>query len=440
MHQFYVHKKVYYIGFAAIVLFMGSFFIPVFYEIALVLLILLALLILLDGILLFSKKRGLTGQRIISNRLSLGDDNRIVLEIQNAFAFTVKCVLIDEIPFQFEDRAWKRNITLDSDAASSILYYLKPMERGDFHFGNLNIYASSPIGLVERRFILQQSETVKVYPSFLQMRRFSLLAISNQLPDTGTKRIRKIGHSMEFEQIKEYVRGDDYRTINWKATARNGNMMVNSFTDERSQHVFCIINKGRVMKMPFDGLSLLDYSINASLVLCSIALQKGDRAGLITYAETVDTFLPADKKESQMGKIQEALYQQKTTFLEPDNEKLFYRIRHRINQRSLLVLFTNFESVESLQRDLPLLKRMAHYHLLVVVFFENSELKSLIETKVKTTEDIYIKTIAEKYAQEKKLMVKELQKEGIVALLTPPQKLTAETINKYIELKNRQSI
>ncbi|HVG42349.1 MAG TPA: DUF58 domain-containing protein, partial [Chitinophagaceae bacterium] len=246
--------------------------------------------------------------------------------------------------------------------------------------------------------------------------------------------------SMEFEQIKEYVRGDDYRTINWKATARYGSMMVNNFTDERSQHIYCVINKGRIMKMPFNGMTLLDYSINASLVLSNIALQKGDKAGLITFAETSGSFIVADKKPGQLGYIQEELYAQQTSFLEPDNEKLFSLVRNGINQRCLLILFTNFESFESLLRDLPFLKRIAHYHLLVVVFFENTELKSLLESKVKTVEDIYIKTIAEKYAYEKKLMVKELQKHGIIALLTPPLKLTAATLNKYLELKNRQSI
>ncbi|MBD0285740.1 MAG: DUF58 domain-containing protein, partial [Flavisolibacter sp.] len=129
-----------------------------------------------------------------------------------------------------------------------------------------------------------------------------------------------------------------------------------------------------------------------------------------------------------------------TAFLEPDFEQLFSIIRNRITHRSLLILFTNFESLESLQRDLPFLKRIAHYHLLMVVFFENTELQQLTEAKTKTIEDIYIKTIANKYQYEKRLMVKELHMHGIIAVLTTPQKLTVNTINKYLELKNRQSI
>jgi uncharacterized protein (DUF58 family) len=245
---------------------------------------------------------------------------------------------------------------------------------------------------------------------------------------------------MEFEQIKEYVPGDDYRTVNWKATARKGSLMTNNYTDERSQQIYCAVNKGRVMKMPFDGMSLLDYAVNASLVLSNVALGKQDKAGLITFAENLDTFLPADKKPTQMNLVLEALYKQRTRFLESDFEKLFSVIRNRITHRSLIILFTNFESLESLQREMSSLKRIAKYHLLVVVFFENTELKKLQEVHAATMEDIYIKTIAEKFAFEKKLMVKELIANGIISILTTPENLTVNTINKYLELKNKLSI
>ena len=246
--------------------------------------------------------------------------------------------------------------------------------------------------------------------------------------------------AVTFFQIKEYVRGDDYRTINWKATARKQDLMVNNYTDERSQQIYCLINKGRVMKMPFHGLTLLDYAINASLVLSNVALVKQDKAGLITFEKNLDTFLSADKKPTQMNLVLETLHKQRTEFLEADFEKLFSVIRNRITNRSLLVLFTNFESMESLQREMPALKKIARYHLLLVVFFENTELKSLIERKTSSIEDIYIKTIAEKFTYEKKLMVKELHKNGIPSILTTPEGLTINTVNKYLELKTRMSI
>lgn len=216
--------------------------------------------------------------------------------------------------------------------------------------------------------------------------------------------------------------------------------MVNNYTDERSQQIYCVINKGRVMKMPFHGMTLLDYAINASLVLSNVALVKQDRAGLITFAENLDSFILADKKSTQMNKVLESLYRQQTRFLEPDYEKLFSVIRNRITNRSLLVMFTNFESLEGLQRELPALRKIARYHLLLVVFFENTELRTLMDRKATNMEDIYIKTIAEKFAYEKRLMVKELHMNGIPSILTTPENLTVNTINKYLELKSRMSI
>lgn len=194
------------------------------------------------------------------------------------------------------------------------------------------------------------------------------------------------------------------------------------------------------MKMPFHGMTLLDYAINAALVLSNVALVKQDKAGLITFEKNIDSFLLADKKPTQMNQVLENLYRQKTDFLEPDFEKLFSIIRNRVTNRSLMVLFTNFESLESLQREMTALKKIARYHLLLVVFFENTELKSLLESKTKTLEEIYIKTIAEKFAYEKRQMVKELHKNGIPSILTTPENLTVNTINKYLELKTRMSI
>jgi uncharacterized protein (DUF58 family) len=382
----------------------------------------------------------LYAERITLDRYSNSDENKVELKVHNYYPFSVHANIIDELPFQFQQRNWLMKTRIEAGDNAKLEYSLRPTARGEYVFGNINLYAHSPLMLVKKRYTFSAEQTVKVYPSYIQMRRFQLLAISNQLQQVGVKRMRKLGHSMEFEQIKEYVLGDDYRTINWKATASKGDFMVNNYTDERSQQIYCMINKGRVMKMPFAGMSLLDYAINSSLVLSNVALVKHDKAGLITFAENLDTFLQADKKPTQMNLLLEALYKQRTQYLEPDFEKLFSIIRNRITHRSLLVLFTNFESMESLARELPSLKRMAKYHLLLVVFFENTEVRSLVDSKVVTIEDMYIKTIAEKYAFEKRLMVKELQKNGIVSILTTPENLTVTTVNKYLELKNRASI
>lgn len=436
----YLNKIVYYIAGSAALVYFVSYFFPFLFKAGSLILILLGVAIFIDGLIVFAKKNGLASKRETTERFSIGDQNKVILHITNHYPFHTRLSIIDELPIEFQERNWLKKISVPGNDKFKLEYFLRPTTRGEYIFGNINIFVDGPLKLVKRRYIFPSEQYVKVYPSYMQMRRYGLLAVSNRLQEAGVKPIRKIGHSMEFEHIKDYVRGDDYRTINWKATGRKGNLMVNNYTDERSQQIYCLINKGRVMKMPFEGMTLLDHAINASLVLSNVALVKQDKAGFITFAEHSDTFIPADKKTTQMNLILEALYKQRTRFLEADFEKLFSIIRHRITNRSLLILFTNFESLESLQRELPALKKIARYHLLLVVFFENTELQSLLVKKAGKLEDIYIKTIAEKFMFEKKLMVKELRKNGILSILTAPQNLTVNTVNKYLELKTRSSI
>lgn len=394
----------------------------------------------LDYYFLFRTKKGLFGRRTHADRFSNGDDNVVQITIESRYLFSVAIEVIDEIPVQFQRRDILFKALAKANQIVVINYELRPVKRGAYHFGTINVFVSTAIGLVSRRYKFEQPAEVPVYPSYIQMRKYQLMAISNRLTEMGVKKVRKIGHSMEFEQVKEYVNGDDYRTLNWKATARKGSLMVNSFTDEKSQPVYCVIDKGRAMKMPFEGMSLLDYAINASLVLCNVALGKQDKAGLATFSEKAGVFLQANRTSTQMQLILETLYNQKTRYLESNFEQLYSTIRRKINQRSLIVLFTNFESLTGMQRHLPYLRKIASHHLLLTVFFENTELRSVVTSATIGVEDVYIKTVAEKFAYEKRLIAKELQQYGILTVLTAPKDLTVNTINKYLELKSRQLI
>ena len=405
-----------------------------------VLFYLLLALILTDGLLLFRVRRGMNGQRFAPDRLSNGDENNIRIHLVNFYSFPISLRILDELPHQFQRRDLEFNTDMAPGESKAIHYQLRPTKRGEYSFGSVNVMVTSSLRLLSRRFRFSDDKMVPVYPSYIQMRKYELLAINNRLIDLGIKKIRKIGQNQEFELIKEYVSGDDMRTINWKATARKSRLMVNQYQDERSQQVYSLIDKGRVMQMPFDGLSLLDYAINACLVISNIAIKKFDKAGLITFQDTVGTMLPASRKNNQMAVIQEILYHQKTAFRESDFSRLHTHIHHKITQRSLLLLFTNFDSLFAMERQLPYLKSLAHRHLLVVIFFENTEMKALLEEPADSIKEIYYKAVAEKFSFDKKLIIKELQRSGIHALLTTPEKLTVNTINKYLELKARNLI
>ncbi len=422
------------------VLFILSFFFPWLGTVPLLFFLTLLALVAVDVLLLYRIENGIFARRDSPDRLSNGDDNNLGIHIESFYSFPVGAGIIDEIPFQFQQRNIWFHLKLKPGEIRIVSYQLRPTKRGEYEFGKIHVYVDSPIGLIRRRYSFEESEMLPVYPSFLQMRKYELMAISNRLSETGIKRIRRLGHSMEFEHIKNYVSGDDYRSVNWKASARKGDLMVNSFTDEKSQHVYCVIDKSRSMKMPFEGLSLLDYAINASLVLSNIALLKEDKAGLITISEKIGAVIPADRRPTQLNKIMEVLFKEKSRYLETNMELLYSTIRSTAKQRSLLIFFTNFESMSALERQLPFLKRIARFHLLFVVFFENTELVKLKDTPAKDVEGIYIQTIAAKFAHEKKQIVKELLRHGIQSILSTPQQLTVNTINKYLEVKARQGV
>ncbi|MEO6668624.1 MAG: DUF58 domain-containing protein [Ferruginibacter sp.] len=423
-----------------LILFISAYFETAFYPIVKIIWWAFLFLIAADYIFLFFIGKAPAAQRVMTERLSNGDENMILLKIKNRMNFPVKMDIIDELPEQLQIRDFILKRSFPAMQEHSLVYTVTPAERGVYEFGRTIIYVRSGLGLLLRRFQNETAQSVAVYPSFMHLRKYQLISNATLVNEHGSKRMRKVGQSMEFEQIKDYITGDDMRSINWKATARKGTLMVNNYTDEKSQQVYCIIDKGRLMKMPFGGLTLLDYAINSTLVMSSVCLQKQDKIGLVTFADKMGTIIAADRKPVQREKIMQVLYKQQTAFLESDFEMLYMQVRNKIKQRSLMILYTNFESLNGLRRQVNYLRSIAKHHLLLVVFFENTELSRLSHSDALTIEDVYVKTIADKFIFEKKLIVKELMKYGILSILTSPEQLSVNTVNKYLELKTKQAI
>lgn len=437
--MFLTHR--FYIILAAIVLILGlGYAFPQLFPVGKVLVWLLVTATMADVFLLYYKK-GITATRECGERFSNGDNNEVTIHIQSSYPFTVWLTLIDEIPYVFQRRD-VRYLTKISpkDSHADMIYLLRPTQRGVYGFGRIRLFAKSGLGLLERRFTCGDAKDVKVYPSFLMLRHYELLAISNNLTELGIKKIRRAGNNTEFEQIKDYVSGDEYRAINWKASARRAQLMVNVYQDERSQQIFNVIDKGRVMQQAFRGMTLLDYAINASLVLSYVAIRKDDKAGLITFHSSFDAFVPAAKQPGHLQVLSESLYAQQTTFGESDFANLCVNVNRHVGRRSLLILYTNFSGLTALRRQLAYLELLNRRHRLLVVFFEDVELKEYIQEQPVRNEEYYQHVIAEKFDYEKRLIVNLLRQHGIYSLLTTPEELSVDVINKYLEMKTRQII
>ena len=440
LKSIYIQHLFFYILLGIGGVFFISFFVKWMFDMAMVLLVLLLLVTVIDLFMLYTGKKGIEAERELPDRLSNGDNNIIHIRLKNNYPLPVTLEIIDEIPFQFQKRDFLMQVRLNGGEKVGVEYALRPTERGEYLFGKLNVYVKSPVRLVSKRYIFCENVVVASYPSFIQLRKYDMMAFSNQLSQYGLKRIRRIGHTMEFEQIKDYTQGDDLRTINWKATSKKNVLMVNQYQDEKSQPVYQVIDTGRSMQMPFLGLSLLDYAINSTLALSNIVLKKQDKAGMFTFSKKVGNYVAADRRAGQMHKLLETLYRIDTDFLESDFSRLYVDIKQSVTQRSLIMLYSNFETMDALRRQLSYLKGIARNHLLIVVFFDNTELNQLINRPTKNVQEVYDKIIAEKFAFEKRLIVRELQKHGIQSILTQPENLTVDTINKYLELKARGMI
>lgn len=393
--------------------------------------------IVAEGIMLY-RLRGIRAFRQCADRFSNGDENKVDIRVESSYPHAVSVEVVDEIPFIFQKRDVSFRMKLQANEGKTISYHLRPTKRGIYSFGHIRVFVTGQLGLLSRRYTCGEAVDIKVYPSYLMLHRYELLAISDNLTELGIKRIRRVGHHTEFEQIKEYVKGDDYRTINWKASARRHQLMVNVYQDERSQQIYNVIDKGRIMQQAFRGMTLLDYAINASLVLSYVAMRKEDKAGIATFNEHFDTFVPASRQPGHMQALLENLYSQQTTFGETDFSSLCVHLNKHVNKRSLLILYTNFSGMGSMNRQLAYLQQLNRQHRLLVVFFEDADLKSYIAAPAKDTEGYYRHVIAEKFAFEKRLIVTTLKQHGIYSLLTTPENLSVDVINKYLEMKSRQ--
>ena len=398
----------------------------------------LAVAAVADAALLWGRG-AVDGRREVPDKLSMGDDNEVAVAVASAYPFPVRVRVLDEVPVQFQERSGGAEVALGPRARTTVRYTLRPTRRGEYRFGRLLLYATTPLGLVARRFAADAGGVAAVYPSIVQMQRYAFLAESDRLREVGVKRVRRRGQTMEFDQIRDYVPGDDRRQVNWKATARRSayqpRLMVNTYQDEREQPVVVALDMGRAMRSPFDGLTLLDHAVNAALVLLHTALRTHDRAGLVAFDREVTAVVRPDRRRGQLGALLDALYRLDPAYTDPSYEGLYAALRQRVRQRSLVLLFANFDTVAGLERQLPYLRQIARPHRLVVVLFENTGIRDLLAAPAERLEDVYVKATAEALAAEKREIARTLERHGIGAVLTTPERLTVDAVNRYLQIK-----
>lgn len=391
----------------------------------------------IDTGLLWSGKVTVEAVRSCAQRLSNGEFNPITIHVQIRAPFKTQLTILDEIPIELQERSLRFDWRGSDSGPVTFAYDIRPVARGVLRFGSINVFVRTTLGLVQRRFPCDADRSVEVHPSIMEMHRAEIATFNTRQHRLGINKQRRLGHTMEFEKISPYMAGDDIRTLNWKATARRNALMVNQYQDERSQDIYSVIDLGRSMRFAHNGMTFLDHAINASLAFSNVVIKKQDRAGLLTYGAHEAMILPANSGNTQLARLIKGLYAIESEFEQSDDDRLVDIVRRRLPTRTLLMLYTNIESVDAARRRIPAFRLLARSHVLVVNFFDNTGIRDLVDQPPLSMEGIYRQTIARATMMEKSEIGAELRRAGIHTVLSAPTALSVGSINAYLNLKAR---
>ncbi len=397
--------------------------------------------------------RGVTARRVLdSDKLSLGAWNLVRIELVNATAHAQRVLVRDLAPrgFSADVPVTVFNVRLAGHATDTIRYHMRPPGRGDADFGDVFLRIDGPLRLVRRTF--RQSETrqpVRVYPSLRELRRYDLLVRRGLEVQPVGRPVRVAGASTEFERVREYLPDDEFRHINWKATARRAQPMVNQFEAERSQNLVVLLDAGRAMSALAEcestpdggdtaaGLTKLDYALNAALLLAYVASLRGDRVALLAYADDVRAFVPPQRGRRALMATVQTLYNLRAEPVEPDHGRAFEFLGKRNLRRSLVVLFTDLADRESSTNLAAHVLRAARQHLVVCVTLGDPNVRRPAAQRPTDGPSLYEKMVAQQLLDDRAAVLAQLAGHGVLTVDTDADALNPKLIGTYLELKQR---
>ena len=387
-------------------------------------------------------------ERINDSKLSLGAENAITLLLANRGQRPISFELRDEFPYQFiSDSATLKGAIAAYDIHEA-RYHLRPLQRGNYQFGDINIRYLSALRTFVRQARYPAEAQVKVYPNVLDVRKYDLLARRGLLFELGLRANRQFGAGTEFSRLREYNTDDEFRRINWKATARRGKPIAAEYETERSQYIISMIDTGRLMRPPIGdpstgsghGLAKLDYAINTALLLSYVAMLKGDHVGLLTFADDVRTYLAPKRGKGQFYRMLEALYNVQFEPVEADYGQALAYLGVKHKRRSLVIMFTDLVTLDAAKPLIVHMARLAQRHLPLCVVISDPNITRLAAQPPRDSDTVYQRAVAEMLLDERRVVLDTLNRSGVLTLDVPADKLTVSVINKYLELKGRGAI
>ena len=381
-------------------------------------------------------------ERDVDDKLSLGAANPIRVRVRNGSGMKLAMQLRDTppegIPSDTEEKPF--SFTVPSGARHAAVYHLTPTARGDYHFGDVHLRVHGRLGMVNRLLRVSQPKAVKVYPNLLDTATFTLMARRGRLQQVGIRAARLQGAGREFESLRDYMPDDEMRRVDWKASARTGKLVARQYEVEKSQSVILAIDVGRTMLAEIDGIQKLDYAINAALLLAYVATLSEDRVGLLLFSDSVDAYLPPKKGRSQVYAIMEALYNAKANFDEPDYRNALSYLRARWRKRSLVVCFTDLWDPDSSRTTINELASLQPRHLVAAVTLLDSKVMRTARQEITNAESVFQKAVAMQVLDDRQKALSLLSQRGVLVVDSPADKLSAELVNRYLEVKERMML
>ena len=396
-----------------------------------------AALLIIDYFISIDEKDILV-QRDGKYKLSIYEKEVIGIQLYNKSNYMLNVEIKDEIPdFHFLSENSLMKGRVGPNEKQDFMYSIYPTKRGAYTFGNLHVKFQGRLKLCTKIFKLKLHEEYKVYPNMKNLRKYKLNMCNNRSFKQGQKALKIIGKGTSFESLREYVAGDEYRKINWKATARENKLILNQYEPEKNQHVHILIDTGRPMSYIVRGYRKLDLVVNTALVLSDIVNQNGDKSGLMLFNTKVDNMIMPGKGAGHRGKIMDALYHIDSTNQTSNYDEAFYYFKKKERHRSIVFFFTDFNTVEEAEGILKVIPAISKHNLLVLILIKNESIEGISSLQVRNKEDLFNKGVALEMLEDRHKIINILNRKGILCIECVPEKLEYSVVNKYIQVKNR---